>query len=247
VRCVLARALAVPLAPLLLRQGRRVRRDTPALPEAAGERSGRAALSRPGRPLRLLILGDSSAAGVGAATQDEALAGRLAQRLAAVVEGPLHWTLVARTGATTRDAIALLEAQPPASFDVAVVALGVNEATALRPARRWLADVDRLTRRLHERHRVRRVVWSGLPPMHRFPALPQPLRAVIGLHALGLDAALARWCAARPAQALHAPLPPMTEPSLAASDGFHPAPAAYALWADALLPAVLGSAPGTGP
>lgn len=249
-KSVLSRALALPLAPLLLWQGRRVRRDTPLLPEASGARTGGAARAASGRPLRLLIVGDSSAAGVGAATQDEALAGRLTQRLAAVVDGPLHWSLVARTGVNTRGAIALLEAAAPEPFDVAVVALGVNDATALRPAGRWLADVEALTRRLHERHRVRRVIWSGLPPMHRFPALPQPLRGVIGLHALGLDAALGRWCAARgdgaSPLALHVPLPPMTEPSLAASDGFHPAPAAYALWADALVPAVLGPVPRRG-
>ena len=248
----LGRALALPLAPLLLWQGRRVRRDTPRLPEAAGARTGCVARTRPGRPLRLLIVGDSSAAGVGAATQDDALAGCLARRLAPRLDGPLHWTLVARTGASTRDALALLETTPPEPFDVAVVALGVNDATVLRPARRWLADVEALTRRLHERHRVCRVIWSGLPPMHRFPALPQPLRGVLGLHARGLDAALGRWCAGRPVgaspQALHVPLPPMTGPSLAASDGFHPGPAAYALWADALVPQVPEPAPrgGTG-
>ena len=243
-RTALGLAAALPLAPELLWQGRRVRRDTPKLPEAAGPREGLAGADRIGRPLRLLIVGDSSAAGVGAAVQDEALSGRLVGRLDEALRRPLAWRLVARTGATTRDALALLEAAPEGVFDVAVVALGVNDVTALRPASRWLGDVERLHRRLHARHRVRRVLWSGLPPMHRFPALPQPLRGVMGLHARGLDAALARWCAVRPAgappRATHVPLPPMTDASLVASDGFHPGPGAYAVWADALAPHVLG-------
>jgi hypothetical protein len=36
----MARVVALPLAPLLVWQGRRVRRDTPRLPEAPGEREG---------------------------------------------------------------------------------------------------------------------------------------------------------------------------------------------------------------
>jgi lysophospholipase L1-like esterase len=244
----LGRAVALPLAPLLLWQGRRVRRDTLKLPEAVGVRSGAMGVDRPGRPLRLLIVGDSSAAGVGAATQDEALAGCLRLRLDATLMRPLHWKLVARTGTTTAEALALIDAEPAEVFDIAVVALGVNDVTALRTASRWLADVQRVNERLFERHRLRRVLWSGLPPMHRFPALPQPLRGVIGLHARGLDAALARWCAARPGglrpRVTHVPMPVMGDPPLAssdlvASDGFHPGPGAYSVWADALVPHIL--------
>ena len=243
----LGRVAALPLAPLLLWQGRRVRREALRLPEADGVREGLAGARRSGRPLRLLILGDSSAAGVGAATQDEALAGCLVAGLAATLHRPVRWRLVARSGASTAEALALLEAGPADPFDVAVVALGVNDVTAMRSASRWLADVERTCEVLHRRHGVRRVLWSGLPPMHRFPALPQPLRGVIGLHARGLDGALARWCARRPPRvrpsARHVPLPAMTEASLIAHDGFHPGPRAYALWARELLPHLLRRGP----
>lgn len=243
-RTTLGLAAAMPLAPLLLLQGRRVRRDTPKLPEAGGAREGVAGADRLGRPLRLLVLGDSSAAGVGAEAQDEALAGRLVERLEPALSRPLHWKVVARTGTTTREAQALLEAEPAEPFDVAVLALGVNDVTALRPAARWLRDVEQLTALLHGRHRLRRVLWSGLPPMHRFPALPQPLRGVLGLHARGLDHALGRWCAVRPGglrpRTTHVPLPAMTDRSLVATDGFHPGPGAYRIWADVLVPHVLG-------
>jgi hypothetical protein len=60
------------LGPLLLAQGLYVRRKTPLLPEPPGARSGFAGT---GRLLRVLILGDSAAAGVGAASQLSALSG----------------------------------------------------------------------------------------------------------------------------------------------------------------------------
>ena len=56
----------VLLGPVLLAQGIYTRRMTPRLPEAEGERQGEAGS---GDVLRLLIVGDSAAAGVGAATQ----------------------------------------------------------------------------------------------------------------------------------------------------------------------------------
>ncbi len=72
-------AATIALGPLLLLQGRHVRRVTPVLPEPPGPRQGR---SGAGPALRLLILGDSAAAGVGASTQGEALSGQLVQTLA---------------------------------------------------------------------------------------------------------------------------------------------------------------------
>lgn len=243
----IGRALALPLAPVLLWQGRRVRRDTPMLPEADGPRTGLDDAhtsdnsdkpGKPGKPLRLLILGDSSAAGVGASHQSEALSGHLRACLASTLAVPLEWRLVARTGIATGDALALLdEAMPdePQRFDIALVALGVNDVTALRGVSRWLADVDRVCARLRERHSVKRVIWSGLPPMHRFPALPQPLRTVMGLHARALDRALAAHFL-RDGSAnwrRHIAMPLMPEGAVA-SDGFHPGPLAYARWAQTL-------------
>ena len=243
-------ALAAPLAPLLWWQGRRVRRITPVLPEPPGRRQGRLAERLDGPPARLLLLGDSSAAGVGAPDQPSALSGQLLARLDSHLTRPLHWRLVARTGLRTREAIDCLDAPAPASardesiaagFDLAVIALGVNDVTALQSPSAWLRDVDRLLAYLHHRHGVQRILWSGLPPMHRFPALPQPLRAVLGQHARVLDRALAHHAmSARTACELeHVPLPSMSEASLIASDGFHPGPGAYALWARELSGRVL--------
>lgn len=241
------RALALPLAPVLIWQGRRVRRDTPKLPEADGPREGidgahksdqSGEPNKPDKSLRLLILGDSSAAGVGASHQSEALSGQLRACLASTLAVPLYWRVVARTGIATGEALALLDEEmpdQPQRFDIALVALGVNDVTALRGVSRWLADVDRVCDRLRERHSVKRVIWSGLPPMHRFPALPQPLRTVMGLHARALDRGLAAHFS-RAGSAdwrRHIAMPPMPEDAVA-SDGFHPGPLAYARWAQTL-------------
>lgn len=237
-------AARLALAPVLLLQGRRVRGLAQRLPEAAGPREAVAGAGS--QALRVLLIGDSAIAGVGAADQHEALAGRLAEGLArrlAAGEGSVHWRLVARTGATTADAIALLDEAVQArgasiTADVAIVGLGVNDLTGQVPAARWLRTLDTLADRLRERHGARLLLFCGLPPMHLFPLLPQPLRWYLGSAARRYDRALAHWTLGRPGFA-HVPMPAMTDPTLMAVDGFHPGPGAYAVWGDALAGTVL--------
>ena len=225
------------LGPLLLLQGHHVRRVTPRLPEPAGPRSGRAG---DGGPLRLLVAGDSAAAGVGAATQDEALAGRLVAELSA--HRALDWRLEARTGYTTADAHAHLAALPEDRFDVVVLSLGVNDVTRGIGRAGWLAHQSALAELLQARFGPRALLFTALPPMHLFPALPQPLRWYLGARARDFNAALADWLPRH--QGCHLVAPDFQpDPGHIASDGFHPGPAAYRAWAtrvahdiDRLLP-----------
>lgn len=221
-------ATALALSPLLLAQALRVRQVTPRLPEADGAREGR---TGNGRPLRLLILGDSAAAGVGAATQDEALAGQLAHRLAP--HFALHWRLLANTGDTTPEVLRRLVAERGLRCDVVLTSLGVNDVTSLRSVRAFLAAQRQLVEHLRDRCGARLLLVSGLPPMRDFPALPQPLRWALGRHAMQLDHALAAWLGTQP-DAEHLPFGGLPEATMMASDGFHPGPPIYALWAEAV-------------
>lgn len=229
------RLAALALAPLLVAQGRRVRRAALRLPEAAGPREGSCGLptTRDACALRLLLVGDSSAAGVGVATQHEALAGNLAQALLDRSFDRVAWRVAARTGAGAADALALAETLPPWRCDVAVLVVGVNDVTGATSPARWRRSVDGLIDVMRQRHGARGVVLSGLPPMHRFPLLPQPLRWYLGSQARRLDALLAQRAASE-AALRHLPLPEMNDAALMAADGFHPSAAGYRVWAEAL-------------
>jgi hypothetical protein len=104
------------LAPLLYRQAGRLKRTAVELPEPHGERSGVAGDGAP--RLRVLVAGDSSAAGVGARTQDDALAAPLARNLARRLNGVVRWQLVAQSGLTSEGVLHKLmhgHVQPPTS------------------------------------------------------------------------------------------------------------------------------------
>ena len=227
------RPIDYPLIPLLAVQALWVAARAVRLPEAAGPRQG---CLGSGPRLRLLVLGDSSAAGVGVPTQDQALAGRLAARLAGRFR--VDWRLEARTGATARSAAASLAAQPPERFDVAVIALGVNDAKNGVSAGRWRRDYARLLDILQGRFGVSLVCASGVPPLDRFPLLARPLRGVLGHRAARLDAVLGDLARER-GGILHLPVCDALDPAGMAPDGFHPGPAIHDEWARRIAGAIL--------
>lgn len=214
----------VAMAPLLLAQALHVRRVTPRLPEAAGEREG---VQGQGTRLRLLILGDSAAAGVGASHQGEALAGQVVKLLSTRFE--LHWRLLAATGDRTADTRRRLAASAPWAPDIVLTSLGVNDVTGLRRASEFVAQQRALADELRARG-ARLLLLSGLPPVHLFPALPQPLRWALGAQARRFDARLAAWCATQ-SDCVHLPFGDLPDLAMMASDGFHPGPPVYAHWA----------------
>ncbi|WP_339975943.1 SGNH/GDSL hydrolase family protein [Gymnodinialimonas mytili] len=194
------------------------------LPEAEGPRAG---VAGAGPDLRLLILGDSSAAGVGVARQEAALAGQVVADLAR--SHRVSWRLVAKSGATARSAQALLQSTPAGTFSHALVALGVNDTKNFVPLPRFEAAYAATLDQLSTRFGVRHVVLSGVPPMGLLPILPRPLRDVLGARAARFDTVIRALAAARGGQ--HLPMDFTEDISQMAEDGLHPGPDIYAAWA----------------
>lgn len=216
----------IMLGPLLLMQGVYTRRITPKLPEAEGEREG---LAGQGEALRLLILGDSAAAGVGASSQADALSGQLVSRLAKAYQ--VCWKLWAQSGLDSQTLLDRLEQHAPEPFDVALLSIGVNDVTGRLTADQWIARQQQLMKVLADKFSVKLIVISPLAPMHLFPALPQPLRWYLGKRAARFNQRLAEL-------AQHTDRCTLLTTRLApvagsmARDGFHPGPPIYSLWAE---------------
>lgn len=217
--------LTLLLGPLLLYQGRRVRKNILLLPEPPGERTGTAGN---GPPLRLLVTGDSAAAGVGAEHQQEALLGQLVDRLRQ--DFLVEFTLLAKTGGTTRSTLGALAKLKGQSFDAVVTSLGVNDVTAGVGLTRWREQQSALRTYLRESLGVQHIIVTGLPPVHGFPALPQPLRWYLGRRASEFDTVLQQDVAAEP-DVHFVSLRFSQDVTLMAVDGFHPGPAIYTEWA----------------
>jgi lysophospholipase L1-like esterase len=225
-------ALKLLLSPVLIVQAMATRRRAPVLPEAAGPRAGRLGGSG-GRAVRVLIAGDSSAAGVGVAHQDQSVAGYLTRALHQRGARQVRWALHARSGLTTRQVHEWLQAERPAAADVAVVITGVNDVIDQVPSGRAVQHRAALADWLLGERLARHVLFAPLPPIHQFPLLPQPLRRVMGDDARRHNAAIEQWAATR-SDVSFATIALTLGAATMASDGFHPGEPVYRACGEAL-------------
>lgn len=215
------------LLPILFVQGNKVRKNTPRLLEPKGEREGGIGQ---GKPLSLLILGDSAAAGVGVETQKDALSGAIIQELQN--EFFLQWKLHAKTGNTTRQVFHALQHLEERKYDVIVTSIGVNDVTKLTSAKSWIQQQKQLFEHIQKRFQPKLIIVSGVPPMQHFPALPNPLAWLFGQYAEQMNQKLQQWLAPQSQfKFLQYDIETFQAMNLSmASDGFHPSKEVYEIW-----------------
>ncbi len=188
--------------------------------------------------LKLLVAGDSAAAGVGASRQEDALVGQITSRLNPQFR--VAWTVDARSGATTASTLARLSRRNDESLDVAVISLGVNDVTSGLSRSRWRSAQRDLRSLLRNKFDVNLIVSCGLPPMRGFPSLPQPLRWYLGARAdqfsrdLRGDVELEPGCS-------YLGLDFTCDVRLIAADGYHPGPGMYSLWGQKVSELIAGT------
>jgi len=224
----LSRVAMIPVAPVLYAQGKRLRRDTPILPPAALPWHG----SHPGPdPLRLLLLGDSTIAGVGAATQQQGLAGNLGHELGTRLKRGVEWRAVGESGATARDLLErFVDEAVSEPFDLAFVSVGANDALGLRSRAVFGRDIRSLVSRLRQASPECTILVSSLPAFFRFELLPNPLKRNLYRHSRSLEAEARRVVGATENAHMSPPPPPYSE-GFFASDLFHPSEQGYRDWA----------------
>lgn len=185
-----------------------------------------------GPKLEYVVLGDSTAAGQGAA-YDRGIAIGTARHLAGRHRVTL--TNLAVSGARMRDvetkqAGAAVARRP----DVVLIAAGANDVTGLTPVRSVTRSLDAVVGRLRSAEPRVAIVVTAAPDMGSIPRLAQPLRAVAGWRTRQLNAAIERL--ARRRGLVLAPIARETgpvfrrDPTLFAVDRFHPDARGYATW-----------------
>lgn len=218
--------------PMILTQGLWVASRAMQLPAPGGPRSG---MVGQGPPLRLLVVGDSSAEGVGVSHQDAALVGRTAGRLAG--DFTVHWRVVAKTGATAGKTVKHLMEIDAEPFDLAITALGVNDSKNGIGAAAWSANYQAVFDILKTKFGVRDILACGLPPIHDFPLLPNPLRSILARRARYFEELLQNVIAMDDAVRF-LEMPGTLDPTLMAEDGFHPGSQIYDEWGEHVAAAI---------
>jgi len=223
-----SRLLAFVLSPLLFPQSRVVLSHLPTLEEAHGRWKG--SVDGPD-PLRLLVFGDSTVAGVGVDDQQQGLAASLAQRFADHYGRGIEWKAIARSGVDSGELRSyFLPRAERGSYDLVFISIGVNDVLHLRRRRQFTRDLSTILERLTAASPKATVFLSGIPRMERFDSLPDPLGTVLGARAHRLNAGAHEVLAGYP-RVVHTPPWPIATPGFFAIDRFHPSAIGYAAWA----------------
>ncbi|TDD27042.1 SGNH/GDSL hydrolase family protein, partial [Actinomadura sp. KC06] len=192
-------------------------------------------------PLSLVMIGDSTAAGLGVHTPEETPAALLATGLSAIADRPVRLTNVARSGARSPSLRGQVDRALQTRPDIAVIMIGANDVTGRIPPAdsvRHLADaVERL------RAAGSHVVVGTCPDLGSVKPLMPPLKWIArrasrqlaaaqtiaaverGARSISLGDLLGREFAADPL-------------SMFSEDRYHPSARGYAAASAAVLPSI---------
>ena len=194
--------------------------------------------------LRLLMLGDSTAAGIGVDSTEETVGGRLSELIASTGR-QVRLDSVAVSGSRVADlAPQISRALVRGAPDIAVILVGANDAihfTPLDELERHLSDAVRRLRAAGSE-----VVVGTCPDLGAARNFAQPLREVVGW--AGRRVATSSEQATIAGGGVPVDLAARTgpvfraDPGTLSGDAFHPSADGYQLWALALYPDVYEAA-----
>ena len=185
--------------------------------------------------IRILGLGDSIIAGVGAEAPNETLTAQYAKAWYERYRVAVSWRAYGRIGASTPKVNVLIEkisVEEPA--DIILISTGVNDILGLCRTRSWQQSLQELIDSTHQKYPSAQLIFLGIPPLHLFPALPSPLRNVFGLRAQRFDELAAQWITRQDGCHYGRILRP-PPPEAFCADGFHPSADSYRELAQMLL------------
>ena len=195
----------------------------------------------PGRPLRLTMLGDSTAVGLGASDPTRTPAVLLAHGLAAVAERPVRLYVVGKSGAASAELGEQVDSALVVEPDVAVIFIGANDVITRTSPATAVRHLTKAVRRL--RDAGAEVVVGTCPDLGTVRPIAQPLRWVVRRWSRQIAAAqtVAVVDAGGRTVAFADLLGPefhMNPGEMFGPDRFHPSDRGYAQAAYAVLPSV---------
>ena len=186
-----------------------------------------------GDALKVLIVGDSSAAGVGVLTIGESLGGQLPDLLAEKLQRPIAVRIAGNNSATAgqiRDYVVPHLADE--AYDYICLNIGTNDAKNFHTGRRFCKEFGTLLYALKSKWPNATIIWAGVLDMANVPALPVLLGKILGIRSRIIDRNGKILCRERGALAPVSEWQPVAENF--AVDGFHASAKGYREWAEGL-------------
>lgn len=170
-------AAVLPIAPFLYVQSRITRWKIGVLPPAEGPHG---VVGEGEDEKKLLVLGESTVAGLGARTHDLALGGQFASRLSEKIGSRVRWTVVGKNGVTAhRTLVDLWPLVPDERFDYILLGVGGNDVLKISSPKKWRSTMLKLLRTVREANPDAVIFITNCPMIKFSPVLPEPIKGIL--------------------------------------------------------------------
>lgn len=223
----------LPAAPLLYLQGRITRWKVGVLPNAEDPQG----ISGNGdETASLLVIGESTVAGLGARNHEKALAGRFGYWLSRYLNKRVRWRAIGKNGVTARETLAELVPliEPDEHYDYILLGLGGNDVLKITSPARFRRDMGELIGEMRRRFPDAVIYISNCPMIKCSPVLPQPIKGILWQLSRMHDANMRDLVAGLP-NVYYYPQPDDFEVDGFFADGIHPSEKGYDDWARAMM------------
>lgn len=231
-RYILGGLAILPIAPFLYVQGLITRWKVGVLPDAHGP-TGVSGIGED--EASLLVIGESTVAGLGARTHELALGGQFARGLSERIRKSVRWTVIGKNGVTARRTIdELWPLVPPRQYDYVLLGIGGNDVMKLSSPKKWRRDMIELIATVRHANPDAVIFISNCPMIVYSPVLPQPIKGILWELSKMHNANIVDFTS-RMDRVYYFPQPVEIEADNFWADGIHPSEQGYRDWAAAML------------
>lgn len=168
----------LPFFPIMYFQGKKILDNMPDLPPPVDTKG-----ILPGKHGKksVLIMGESTIAGIGASSHQNALVGALCRSIHETYQCTVEYEVVAKSGYTAQQVIDdLLPTVKTKSVDYIVIGLGANDTFQLTNPKKWGERVAHLLMELRDRYKDAKIIFINMAPVRDFLVLSRLLKFFLG-------------------------------------------------------------------
>jgi lysophospholipase L1-like esterase len=208
-----------PWLPYLVYQAKKVRKSSPKLPSQSS------LLTLGQGEKHVLLLGESTVAGVGASAATHTLAGNFARMLGDTYQ----IETIGKKGLRVKDAFSLYQLQKKsrtATSEGVILFLGANDCFLLTSPQEFKQELRSLILQIQGETDANWIYLAAIPPVHLFPAFSEQMRAFLSKQRAYLQREMEDIAANDPKVIYHA-IPMDLQPEFFSADGVHPSDLGY--------------------
>jgi lysophospholipase L1-like esterase len=208
-----------PWLPYLVYQAKKVRKSSPKLPSQSS------LLTLGQGEKHVLLLGESTVAGVGASAAAHTLAGNFARMLG----DSYQIETIGKKGLRVKDAFSLYQLQKKSrttTSEGVILFLGANDCFLLTSPQEFKQELRSLIQQIQVETNANWIYLAAIPPVHLFPAFSEQMRAFLSKQRAYLQREMENIAANDPKVIYHA-IPMDLQPEFFSADGVHPSDLGY--------------------